>query len=327
MKRKFTQSVCLCIVLFICAFPPSCKAQIISTFAGTGSTVFGGDGGPATAAGIYGPEALAADSSGNIYVSSGDSRLRKVTPAGIISTVAGNGLAGFSGDGGPATSAQFSRSSSISTDRYGNLYFTDVGNGRIRRVDAAGIITTVAGNGTPGYTGDGGPATAASLSLNFRHTTDRNGNVYVSGTKIRRIDISTGIISYFAGDGTGVFSGDGGPATAAGIAGFEMAFDNIGNLFIQEHYRMRKIDTAGIITTVAGDGTLGFSGDGGPATAARFTQIQGFCVDMAGNIYTTEYGNPRVRKINTLGIITTIAGDGTTGFTGDGGPATAAEFN
>lgn len=249
--------------------------------------------------------------------------------AQIITTFAGIG-AGFSGDGGPATAARLTFPSGIATDTSGNLYIVDRGNNRIRKVDNAGIITTVAGTGVCcGWSGDGGPATAAQLNGAEDVATDIFGNILIPdyfNNRVRKIDPS-GIITTVAGNGVLGNSGDGGPATAASIGAFTVAADKLGNIYIGGGPILRKVDPSGMITTIAGSSTGGFSGDGGPATAALFTKIEDICLDTFGNIYIVDQLNYRIRKINTSGIITTIAGTGTVGFSGDGGPATAAQLN
>ncbi|MEW6729956.1 MAG: SMP-30/gluconolactonase/LRE family protein [Acidobacteriota bacterium] len=258
---------------------------------------------------------------------------------GAITTVAG-GIP-FLGDGGMATQASLEEPFDVVLDSAGNLYILDSINNRIRRVDTSGVITTIAGNGRIGFTGDGGPATSASLRLGFRDgmAIDGFGNIFVVDTgnaRVRRIDAQTGIITTVVGSGLLDFFGDDGPATQAGITPADVAVDKDGNLFVIDidHNRIRKVDTRGIITTVAGseDGN-GFSGDGGPATKARLAAPHNVIVDDEGNLFIADSGNNRIRKVDTQGIITTVAGDGFLGesgegrFTGDGGLATNASLN
>ena len=249
---------------------------------------------------------------------------------GIITTVAGNGTQGFSGDGGPATEAELYAPVYTALDREGNLYISDVGNGRLRKVDRNGIIITVAGNGTRGFGGDGGPATSAGITP-WGIAVDAAGNLYfadMSNNRIRKVD-RNGIITTIAGNGSGISSGDNGPATSAGMYHPEgIALDAAGNLYIVEYdnLRIRKVDLNGIITTVAGNGNRGFSGDGGPATAATLDAPTDVVADTAGNLYIADYWNTRIRKVDLNGIITTVAGNGNLGFSGDGGPATKAEL-
>lgn len=260
----------------------------------------------------------------------GSSRIVYAQP-GYINTIAGNGTSGYSGDGGPALSAEMKQAlGGIVVDNSGNVYFPDDDNYRIRKISSTGIITTVAGGGTS--TADGIPATDANLSLNAAGTIamDATGNIYFSdGNRIRKITMSTGILTTIVGTGTGGYNGDGGPATAAELNyPVGICFDASGNLYIgdETNRRIRIVNTSGIINTFAGTGTAGFSGDGGPATAAELQSPDGVVADAAGNLYVADRYNYRIRKINTAGIITTYAGSGTDEFCGDGGPATAACF-
>ncbi|WP_052733139.1 NHL domain-containing protein [Hymenobacter terrenus] len=254
-----------------------------------------------------------------------------------ITTVAGNGRAGFSGDGGPATSAMLSSPYGVAVDGSGNIYIAVQGGNRVRKVSAAtGVITTVAGtSATPGFSGDGGPATGAMLDTPRGVAVDGSGNIYIADVgnfRIRKVSAATGVITTLAGTGTAGFSGDGGPATGAMLNSPRgVAVDGNGNIYIadQSNHRVRKVSAAtGVITTLAGaGGTGGFSGDGGPATGAMLDEPTGVAVDGNGNIYIADQSNNRVRKVSAAtGVITTLAGTGTfgTGNFGDGGPATGA---
>ena len=303
---------------------------VIETVAGGGSV---GDGGPATAGQLNSPYGLALDGAGNLYIADTfNQRIRKVDAAGAISTVAGDGTRGFGGDGGPAMAAQLRSPWGVALDGAGNLYIADSSNHRIRKVDTVGVITTVAGDGTRGFGGDGGPATAAQLYVPSGVAVDGAGNLYIAdrgNRRIRKVD-SAGVISTVAGDGTRGYGGDGGPATAAQLnAPAGVAPDGAGNLYIadRDNHRIRKVDPAGVISTVAGDGTLGYGGDGSPATAAQLASPRGVALDEAGNLYIADTFNYRIRKVDAAGVITTVAGDGTLGFGGDGSPATAAQLN
>ena len=304
----------------------------IITIAGTGTSGYSGDGGPATEAFLSRPNDVAVDASGNIYIADKDNyRIRKVDISGIITTVAGNGTSGYSGDGGPATEAQLASPTDVAVDASDNIYITDYYNHCIRKVDQNGIITTVAGNGTSGYSGDGGPATEAQLWYPSSTTVDASGSLYISDNanyRIRKVDQS-GTITTVAGNGTYGYSGDGGPAIEARLTPVSVVIDASGNLYIADSTkkRIRKVDTSGIITTVAGNGTSGYSGDGGPATEAQFSRPVSVTVDASGNLYIADYYNQRIRKVDTSGIINTVAGNGTPGYSGDGGPATEAQLS
>src|ERR1017187_1681268 len=297
----------------------------ITTVAGTGASGFSGEGGPATSASFY-PYGVAADSAGNFYIADSlNNRVLKVS-GGKITTVAGNGTAGFSGDGGSATSAALNVPEGVAIDSAGNLYIADSSNNRIRRV-SGGTITTMAGNGTATFAGDGGPAMSASLSEPFAVAVDSAGNLYIADYGNERVrKVSGGTIMTVAGNGTLGFSGDDGTATNASIDRPEgVALDSAGNLYIADnfHSRIRKV-SGGTITTVAGNG--GFSGEGVLATSATLIYPEGVAADSAGNLYVADTGNNRIRKVSA-GRITTVAGNGTSGYAGDGGPATNASLN
>jgi uncharacterized protein (TIGR03437 family) len=282
---------------------------------------------------LVGPEGIAADGAGNLFIAdTGDNRIRKVTPAGTISTVAGNGTSGFGGDGGPATSAELNNPISVAVDVAGNLFIADFENNRIRKVTPAGTISTVAGNGIQGFGGDGGPATSAELNYPGDVAVDGAGNLFIvdwGNNRIRKVT-PAGAISTVAGNGTAGFSGDGGPATSAEMWGPEgVAADGAGNVFFADsgNDRIRRVTPAGTISTVAGNGVQGFSGDGGPATSAELWGPYGVAVDSAGNLFIADLYNNRVRRVTPASMIGTVAGNGTAGFSGDGAPATSAELN
>ena len=304
---------------------------------GTISTVAGGrkygDGGPATATELDRPSGVALDGAGNLYIADRrNQRIRKVDSTGTISTVAGAKIQGFSGDGGAATAAELRFPSGVALDNAGNLYIADRSNHRIRKVDSTGTISTIAGTGTEGFSGDGGAATAAEIDSPWGVVVDGAGNLYFADSdnhRIRKVD-TAGTISTIAGTGTEGFSGDGGAATAAQLSAPRgVALDGAGNLYIADtdNHRIRKVDTAGTISTIAGTGTEGFSGDGGAATAAQLNSPSGVALDGAGNLYIADAHNHRIRKVDTTGTISTIAGTGTSGFSGDGGAATTAQLN
>lgn len=320
--------------ILLLLLPIFANAQIINMYAGNGMPGYTGDGGAATAATLTGPHMARADKAGNVFIADLFNHcIRKVDAAGTITTVAGSGSSTHSGDGGPATAAGVYEPKSVAIDNSGNFYFPEgphfAAASYLRKVNTSGIISTIAGTGVYGYTGDGGPATAADIRDISDLVVDKAGNVYIvddASSVVRKID-AAGIITTIVGTGVSTFSGDGGPATAAGLNALAIAIDTGGNLYIADYnnYRIRKVNTLGIITTVAGNGTSAYSADGVPATATGFTP-QSVAIDKYGNIYISDEANARVRKVDNAGIITTIAGTGTPGHTGDGGPATAAEL-
>jgi sugar lactone lactonase YvrE len=304
----------------------------ISTVAGS-YYGFAGDGGPASAAALRWPTGVALDSAENLYIADQfNDCIRKVTPAGIISTVAGSPIDAFYGDNGPAAAAGLNYAHGVGASPSGTAYIADTKNNRIRMVTAAGMIVTVAGNGIQGSVGDGGPAVSASLNNPYGVTADGNGNVYIADSynhRIRKVDAS-GIISTVAGNGTQGSDGDNGPATAAQLNGpRNLAVDRNGNLFIADtdNNLVRKVTyPTGTITTIAGTGSPSYGGDDGPAVSAGLNMPTGVAVDGSGNVYIADAGNNRIRKISTSGTITTVAGTGIYGFSGDGGPATSARL-
>jgi sugar lactone lactonase YvrE len=310
---------------------------IITTVVGNGSYGSFGDGGAATRAALAEPASVALDSAGNLYIAdSRNNRIRRVAvTTAIITTLAGNGSQGFAGDGGTATAAGLAFPYGVALDSAGNLYFADNGRNRIRKVAAGSmIITTVAGNSEGGFSGDGGPATAAELNSPAGMAVDLGGNLYIAdgnNRRIRKVAAGSGIITTVAGNGSEVFSGDGEVATAAGL-GFpqSVALDLAGDLYIADttNHRIRRVEIgSGIITTAAGSGLQGFSGDGGAATTAELDLPRGVALDSAGNLYIADSGNERIRKVAAgSGTITTVAGDGSPGFGGDGDMATTAQL-
>jgi trimeric autotransporter adhesin len=310
---------------------------IITTVAGDGSFGFDGegDGGLATSATLNDPRSVAIDASGNIYIAdTRNDRIRMVTKStGIITTVAGDGSYGFSGDGGLATSAKLNDPHDVFVDASGNIYIADTANHRIRMVTkSTGIITTVAGNGTAGLSGDGGLATSATLNDPDGIAIDASGNIYIADTdnhRIRMVTKSTGVITTVSGNGTAGLSGDGGLATSATLRYPNgIAVDASGNIYIAENNnnRIRMVTkSTGIITTEVGNRTVGFSGDGGLATSSSLNYPNGNALDASGNIYIADSTNHRIRMVTkSTGIITTEVGNGTVGFSGDGGLATSA---
>jgi sugar lactone lactonase YvrE len=266
----------------------------------------------------------------------------------IITTIAGTGVAGYSGDGGLGTVAEMNEPVHVVFDRTVNLYVTDAQNERVRKIDSlTDIITTIAGNGVAGYYGDQGPATSAELNFPDGIAIDSNGNIYVgdaSNNRVREISTSSGDITTVAGVGVAGYSGDDGPATAAELNFPSRPFvDANGNIYIADYYNNRVREVAsgtGIITTVAGTGVAGYSGDGSAATNAELNAPISVAVDGTGVLYIADTGNNRIRAVNltanavtVLGVtipagqIQTVVGNGTQGYAGDNGPATSAEVN
>lgn len=282
------------------------NVPIITTVAGTGTAGGTGDGGPAVAAALNTPTSVAFDSVGNMVITEAlANRIRMVTPSGIISTIAGTGVAGFGGDGGPAGAALLKNPVNAVFDVMGNLFIADFGNFRIRRLDAGtGHITTVAGVGTPGYSGDGGAAISAELNNPSSLVFDKAGNLLFADSlshAIRMINASTGIIDTVAGTGKFGYSGDGGPARAARLwSPMAIALDSYGDLFISDSYnnRIRRVaaDT-GVIETIAGTASGGYSGDDGPAMDALMSNPQGIAVDSDGGVFFADYNNHKVRLL------------------------------
>ena len=314
---------------------PLASAQTITTVAGTGTAGFNSDGITAISADLNTPYDVAVDAQGNIFIADyNNSRIRKVDAAtGNITTIAGTGINGFSGDGGPAINARLSKPAGVFLDSAGNLFIADAGGNRIRKIDASsGDITTIAGTGTGAFSGDGAAANLAEINTPNAAVKDAAGNVYIAdyaNDRIRKVDAATGDISTIAGTATAGFSGDGGPANLAQISGpTGIALDAQGNLYFSDLFnnRVRKIDLAGNITTVAGTGSATFNGDGIQATNASLAGPRGLAVDSLGRLFIADATHRRIRLVNTNGVISTYAGTGTTGFSGDGGPATAAEF-
>ena len=275
---------------------------IVTTIAGDGILGEGGNGGPATAASMNNPGSLAVASNGDIYLNGGY-QVRKLSAAsGVISLVAGTGQNGYSGDNGPAPAAElFEAQAQITLDQGGNLYIADSKNNRIRMVNTNGLIVTVAGTGTVGFSGDGGQATLANLDNPSGVAVDGSGNIYISDTdnnRIRRIG-TNGTITTIAGTGVAGATGDGGPALQATLSSPEnLAFDSAGDLYVCTSARIRRINPAGVIVTIAGTGFEGYSGDGGPATSGLVSGPTGLVFDSAGNIYFADNGNGVVRKLS-----------------------------
>ena len=332
-------------IALLAMFSLSAHGQVITTIANVDTTAgYNGDGIAASSAHLFTPAGIAVDHAGNIYVSDADNyRIRKIATDGMISTVAGNGIQGYSGNDGPATAAEIHTPLGLTTDNAGNIYFCDNYNNCVRKVSTDGIITRFAGDtgmAMRGYGADGIPATASKFGQTNYIVADNSGNVYISdylfgtadSSRIRKVDPS-GIVTTFAGGGTS--SADGIAATAAILnVPSGLAIDGLGNVYVSCNNTVRRIDASGIITTVAGPGPASvpfyFTGDGGPATAASinggFGSPDAIATDADGNLYIGDQGHFRIRKVNSYGIISTVAGVGLDGYSGDGGYATYARI-
>jgi DNA-binding beta-propeller fold protein YncE len=307
----------------------------ITTAVGTGEKGFAGDGGPATEALLNGPFDIAFDLAGNLYFSDTfNCRIRRVDAAtGTIATIAGNGEAGYSGDGGPATTAALNEPYGVVVDRSGNVYIADRLNRRVRRIDAhSGIIITLAGTGDAAYSGDGGPASAAGLAEPNGVALDGDERrLYladVADHRVRVVDLASGVIETFAGNGIAEHGGDGGPAREARVFGaraVKIAGDGTVYILERQGSSLRSVDPAtGIIGTIAGTTGRGYSGDGGPALAAVFDAPKEMAIDRDGSLVIVDTENHAIRRIDRgTGIVTTIAG-GRRGPHGDGGFAAEA---
>jgi len=300
------------------------QSYTIDTLSGTGAAGFSGDGGPATSAQLNFPVGVAVDSDGSLYIADcGNHRIRKISN-GVIITVAGNGTAGYSGDGGPALSAQLNLPEGVAVDSEGNLYIADTNNSRIRKV-SNGVITTVAGTGTPGYSGDNGPALSAQLTAPSGIAVDVAGHLYIADTSRHVVrKVANWVITTVAGTGFPGFSGDNGPATSAQLEyPTSVAVDPAGDLYISDsrYQRVRKV-TLGVITTVA-NGWPVYPAD--TSLSAQFLPL-GVSADASGSVFFTDVINQRILKL-VNGVITTVAGNGSQGYGGDDGPATSAQMN
>ena len=312
-------------------------ASIIQTVAGNGTQGYNADGVSATSSGLYSPSSIAVDAAGNLFIAdSANNRIREVNASThLISTVAGTGLPGFSGDGGAATLATLNAPTGIAIDSAGNLFIVDRGNSRLRKVNiATQTISTIAGTATVGYNGDGIAATSAQLNAPFSVALDSAGNLYIADVgngRIREIDASTKQISTVAGTGAFGYNGDGIAATSAQLnAPYGIAVDSTGNLFIADtsNNRIREVNaTTKLISTVAGTATKGYNGDGIAATSSQLSAPYAVAIDAAGNLFIADFGNDRIREVNAATqFISTVVGTGTVGYNGDGITPTSANL-
>lgn len=320
------------LLLILLLVPVFAEGQVITTIVGNGTMGYSGDGNPATSAACSMPQSARLDKQGNLYIADKlNNVIRKVNTSGLITTIVGTGVAGYSGDGGIATNAQLNKPTDVVIDSLGNIYIPDGLNYVVRKVNTTGIISTIAGTGTSGYSGDGGVAISAQCRP-YSLAIDNFGNIYISepsNQRIRKIS-NTGIISTIAGTGIGGFTGDGGPATSAQLHNPSyIAISPAGEIYIPDwsNHRVRKIDLSGIISTVAGNGAAGYSGDGSAAVAASLNAPCGIAFDNFGNYYISDVANHLIRKVNSSGVISTVAGNNTYGFSGDNGPATNAQLS
>ena len=332
----------LWVVLIVPVFLTNPQAAVITTVAGNGDAGFEGDDGPAILASLNRPAAVFVDEAGTLYIAdTSNHRIRAVDGSGTITTVAGNGTAGFGGDGGPATEASLNTPHGIFVTASGEILFCDTQNHRLRRISPDGTIATVAGTGAPGFSGDTGapgfsgdtgPATEADLNRPHDVTVDQQGNIYIADTnnhRVRRVAVDGGIATV-VGTGEASFSGDGGEATDAALAGpVGVGFDSTGVLYVsdRQNLRIRAVGQDAVISTVAGNGTTGFSGDGGPAVEASTTRPRGLSVQADGTIYFTDRENNRIRTVSPDGTITTVVGNGERAFTGDDVSPTETALN
>ncbi|MGH9521875.1 MAG: hypothetical protein ACRD3E_05030 [Terriglobales bacterium] len=288
---------------------------------------------PIEGATLNGPMAIAVARSGDIFVADTlNNVIREIDPNGNATTVAGDGRARYSGDGGPATLASLNHPAGIAVDAKGNLYINDENNFVVRRVGANQVITTIVGTGKAGYSGDGGPAIKAQIAGAIGLTVDPEGNLYIADTGncvIRKVN-RKGIITTVVGNGAAAYGGDGGPALLASLRyPTDVALAPDGDLYIADYFSaaVRKVNGAHFITTVAGNGIQGYSGDAGPARQASLHGPVRVVLDSGGNLYIETDGDGRVRQVNPDGIIHTIAGNGKLGLSGDGGPAALASLH
>jgi sugar lactone lactonase YvrE len=333
---KMVYRLILLFIFLLLALSPRAQAEfLITTVAGNGERGYSSshENSTATLVKLAYPYDVAIGNNNDLYIADTyNHRIRKVNAQGLITTIAGNGEEGYSGDGSLATAAKLNNPEGIALDNQGNLYIADRDNHCIRKVDTQGIITTIAGDSHEGYSGDGGLAVVAQLNDPVSIMVDNTSNLYIADMdnhRIRKVD-TQGIITTIAGNGEEGYSGDGDAATQAQLnLPHDMALDAKGVLYIADTHNhcIRQVDTTGIITTFAGNHEEGFSGDYNTAITARFNDPESLVLDKQGHLYVTDMDNHRVRQITPQGIITTIAGNGEEGYSGDGEMATMAKLN
>src|ERR1019366_5909839 len=305
---------------------------IITTVAGNGANTYAGDGGQATNASVGNAPGVAAAPNGSFLIADRfNNRIRQVNTNGIIITVAGTNNIGFAGDGGAANLARLNRPYGVALDLWGNYSVADTGNNRILKVDTNGVISTVAGSGTAGFDGDGAAATNTALNAPSGVAVDAAGNLFIAdygNNRVRKVD-AAGVISTIAGTNSAGFAGDGGLAVNSKLSSPQgVAVDSTGNLFIADYgnNRIRRVDASGNITTFAGTNSSGYLGDGGAATNTRLNLPTGVAVDPSGYVMIADCNNNRIRQVSPSGIISTVAGNGSTAYSGDGDAPTNASL-
>jgi hypothetical protein len=330
--RMFAAGLALAVCLLTAAPAPGSGGDTTWTLTGTGAATDVGDGGQAREAGINQPRSVFATAQGGyVWAQPYSNRVRIVGPDGVIATLAGTGVSGFSGDGGAATAAKLNFVHSAAPTSDGGYLLADTLNNRVRKVTAGGVISTVAGTGSAGYTGDNGPATSARINNPRGVVALADGGFLFPDTnnhRVRKVS-AAGVITTVAGTGTQGFSGDGGAATAAQLSiPFGVAPTADGGFLLVDvgNQRIRKVSAAGVITTVAGNGVAGYSGDGGPATAASLRDPHNVVALADGAFLIADASNQRVRRVDSAGVITTLIGNGVRAYSGDGGPAAAAQL-
>jgi len=318
------------LIITISLFDFRLKAQIITTIAGDSAAGCYLVNGNSTTSCLSHPYGIVTDGIGNLYFSdASNNQIRKIDNKGNLTTIAGNGIAGFSGDGNLAINASLNHPEYITIDKSKNIYVADSYNRCIRKISNNGIITTVAGNGQYGYTGDGGLAISCSMYGPSSVDIDTSGNLYIAdNSRIRKVD-KNGIITTIAGNGKNSYSGDGDSAILASFFLQRILVDNANNIYLTDPFNncVRKINSNGIISTVAGNGNIGYNGDSILATKANLSFPTDIAIDKQDNLYITEVNGSRVRKVDVNGIISTVAGNGIQGYSGDGGLATLATLS